>query len=167
MIRSLYAARLALCPVIVIGFFGIGFMLSNENDPDAQARRVFRQNLVAASTKWSSVELECPSPGCANDVKATWRESGVKYIFDGFRHPKSIGAGGVVTLYKAKGFLDNSSTSLVTWVFRADDGPITVEVAEGAEATLSWADARASEFFYAIPLNTKSGDLITLPPSSK
>jgi hypothetical protein len=126
--------------------------LSSRSDPDAPARRAFRRNLAAASPNWGSVELECTSPGCANHVQASWTEAGVKYVFTGFRNPKSMG-GGVVMVYGATSYRDGTGPSLITYCFMSDGSPTKVTVDQGAEAYLAWTGPRARELFDAVPAN--------------
>ena len=144
------AAGLTLCLIVFIAR-----ILSHRDDPDAQARQIFRRNLAAASSNWSSVELECTSPGCANHVKACWTENGVKYVFSGFRHPKSIGGGnaGIVMVWLAASYRAGTGPALVTYCFMSDGSPTKVKVSKGDEADMGWAESRAREFFYATPAN--------------
>jgi hypothetical protein len=152
MFCRLCAAGLAL---FLIAF--IARIIFDGNDPDAQARQIFRRNLTAASSNWNSVELECSSPGCANHVEACWTEAGVKYVFSGFRQPKSIG-GGIVSVSLAKSYRAGGSPALVTYCFMSNGSPTKVIVGEGTEADMGWAESRAREFFYATPANDGQND---------
>src|SRR5262249_14339273 len=100
-----------------------------------------------------SVDLECTSPGCANHVKAYWSEVGVKYVFTGFRDPKSRGAGGVVMVHEADNYRDGTGSELVSYCFMSDGSPTKVRVGKGVKADMGWAESRVREFFYAIPVN--------------
>jgi hypothetical protein len=148
MSRHLCTAGLVLILTAVSCFFSV----SDGSTPNAHARRSFRQNLASASSIWNSVELECPSPGCANNVKACWTEAGVKYVFSGLCRPKSIG-GGIVSVYAASSYRAGTGPAIVTYCFMSDRSPTKVIVAEGVEADMGWAAPRAREFFYATPAN--------------
>lgn len=131
----------------------VAWLLFARADPDAEARRAFRRNLADCSANWSSVELECPSPGCANEVKACWAEAGVSYVFSGFRHPKAMGGGGGVGVYAANSYRDGTGPQLVSYVFMSDGSPTKVLFRQGVEGDIGWAEPRVREFFYAIPTN--------------
>jgi hypothetical protein len=155
MSRSLYRSGLALgglgtlclVPLLI-------YSASDWFDDDAAARRTFRRNLAAVSPNWRSAELECPSPGCANDVTARWTEAGVEYVFSGFRHPRSLGGSGVVGVHTANSYADDGTdTALASYIFFCDGRPMKTEVKEGIKADLGWAEPRAREFFEAIPMN--------------
>jgi hypothetical protein len=132
--------------------FFFAFLLSAKEDPDAPARRVFRRNLATASPNWSSADLECPSPGCSNEVEACWPEAGVRYVFAGLRRPKSVG-GGVVAVHAANKYRDGTGRPLVTYCFMSDGSPTKVTVEKGVERDMAWAEPRAREFFEATPAN--------------
>jgi hypothetical protein len=127
-------------------------LLSAKDDPDAKARRAFRQNLTAASPNWNSAELECPSPGCANHVKACWTEDGVNYFFSGTRNPKSMG-GGVVAVYAANSYRDGAGPALASYCFMSDGGPTKIEKGDGLKVDVGWTAPRARELFDATPAN--------------
>jgi hypothetical protein len=147
MFRGLLLVCLATVPVFIIALW-----LIVDRDPDAQNCQVFRANLMAASSNWNSIELECTSPNCANHVKARWTEAGVKYIFSGFRDAKSLG-GGVVMVHEMRSYHNGTGPALVTYVFMSDGSDTKAMVAEGGESIRGWADERAREFFYAAPAN--------------
>jgi hypothetical protein len=149
--------RLCVVALALLLIAFIASLLYDKGDPDAQARQIFRRNLAANSSNWNSVKLECPSPGCSNDVEACWKEAGVNYVFSGFRHPKSIG-GGIVSVFLAKGYRAGSSPALITYCFMSDGSPTKVIVGEGIEADMAWAESRAQEFFYATPANDGQTD---------
>src|SRR5262249_5755917 len=135
----------------------IACWLYARDDPDAEARQTFRRNLAVASSNWYSVKLECTSPGCANYVEAYWMEAGVKYVFSGFRHPKSMGAGGVVMVHEVDNYRDGTGPELVSCCFMSDGSPTKVRVGKGVKADIGWAEPLVREFFDAIPVNDWPG----------
>jgi hypothetical protein len=150
------ACRLCITALVVLA--GVFRYLDYADDPrdadakarraEATARRAFRHTLFVASPRWSDIELECPSPGCSNEVKACWTRADGKYIFSGFRAAKSVG-GGAVSVHAA-------DRELITYVYMSDGSPTKVILGKGVKADMSWTERRASEFFYATPANAYS-----------
>ena len=147
MSRRMGAAALAVGVAAFIACF-----LFAEDDPILEARQTFRRNLAAASSNWSAVELECPLPGCANHVKARWAEADGKYVFVGFRQPRSVG-GGIVFVYAENIYDAGDGSELVSYVFMSDGSPTRVALQEGVKRDMRWAEPRAREFFDAAPPN--------------
>jgi len=56
-------------------------------------------------------------------------------------------------VYTENSASESSGEALVSYCFMSDGSPTKVTVAKGAEGTMSWANVRAREFFYATPMN--------------